>query len=794
MTMPRALKITLWFIVSTGAVILLLISMTWWLLMGSHAQLEGTASVQGLENPTTVRRDAQGLVTIDAQSRLDIAFGLGFVHAQERFFQMDLLRRNSAGELSELFGAPAVEFDRDIRRHQFRKRAVAALPVLPDAQRALLDSYTAGVNQGLTSLGAKPFEYYLLQTTPQAWQAADSLLVVYSMYMDLQDEWGETERSLAALNDLLPADWFQFLTPEGGQWDATLDGGDSTYQGQIPSQPLRSFQSDELAALNSHYQDASLPGSNNWSVSGQLTKHGAALVADDMHLGLNVPNIWFRASWVLPESKRRITGATLPGTPVMIVGSTQKIAWGFTNAYGDFSDLIRLQTDAENSQYLTPAGWRAFVIDEEVIRIKGAPSQKVAVKNTQWGPVIGEDHFGNSLAMRWVAHDPEGVNLGLFDLEQAENVEQALVIAAQTAIPGQNFNVGDADGNIGWTLMGRLPNRVGYASQRAKQLPADWSDGKMGWQGFVPAQDFPRITNRDRLWTANARIVSGEALRLVGDGFGALGARQQQIRDRLQAADQFVETDFLKLQLDDEALFLARWQSLLMLILSDNDLTADPIFIDIKRYVEQWQGRAAADSVRYLFVKRFREQVIDQSVGHVLRYVGSKTTDFWSSSIDNKIEYPVWQLITEQPAHQIPAPFQSWDAFLKAQAIQVYLQLTLPDTGLNEQTWGNHNQLAIRHPLSSALPSLAFLLDMEKQPMSGDTYMPRVQSSDFGASQRMAVSPGHEEDGYFHMATGQSGHPLSPFYRAGHQDWVEGKPTPFLPGGDAYVLRLVPQP
>ena len=792
MKLPLTLKVIAGVIATIAVCILLLLALVWWLLAGSRAQLDGIARVHDLNHPITIKRDIQGLVTLTADSRTDIAFGLGFVHAQERFFQMDLLRRNSAGELSELFGPLAADFDSNIRIHQFRKRASAVVSTLVDDEKALLEAYTQGVNEGLSSLRTKPFEYYLLQTSPQPWQLTDSILVVYSMYMDLQDEWGETERSLAALNDLLPADWFAFLTPSGGQWDATLDATDQIYQGKIPLQPLKSFQTNELAMVTTRYEDASLPGSNNWSVSGEFTKHGAALVADDIHLGLNVPNIWFRASWQLPDTNRHITGATLPGTPLMIVGSTEKIAWGFTNAYGDFSDLIRLQTNAEGSEYLTSDGWQPFVFDEELINVKGASTQKVTVKNTRWGPVIGEDHFGNKLAMRWVAHDTTGVNLSLFGLEQAESVEQALAIAAKTAIPGQNFNVGDAQGHIGWTVMGRIPDRFGYGSVSAKHLPADWSNGQMGWRGLLAADDYPKITNLGRLWTANARVVGGDSIQMIGDGFGALGARQQQIRDRLQASDQFNEAQFLQIQLDDEALFLARWQTLLLLLLSDDALTDDPLIADLRIQVEQWQGHAAKDSVGYLLVKRFREQVIDQTVGHIFRYVGAKTTDFWSTTVDNKVEYPVWQLITEQPERHIPAPYASWDGFLRAQAIDIYARYATPETGLKEQTWGKYNQLSIRHPLSSAIPSLAFLLDMETQPMAGDTYMPRVQTPDFGASQRMAVSPGHEQDGYFHMATGQSGHPLSPFYRAGHEDWVSGYPSPFLPGADAYVLQLVP--
>jgi penicillin amidase len=201
---------------------------------------------------------------------------------------------------------------------------------------------------------------------------------------------------------------------------------------------------------------------------------------------------------------------------------------------------------------------------------------------------------------------------------------------------------------------------------------------------------------------------------------------------------------------------------------------------------------ADADSVGYLLVKRFRERVIDQTVGHVYRHVAQQANEFWMGRVDNKVEYPVWKLVSEQPEQHLPIGFDSWGDFLISMALEVNGQIADPETGLAEQTWGNHNSLAITHPLSSALPILSNFLDMPEQPMSGDTFMPRVQARSSGASQRMAVSPGHEEDGYFHMPAGQSGHPLSPFYRAGHEDWVNGRPSPFLPGETEYVLELLP--
>lgn len=766
----------------------------WWQLNGSLASLEGEHPFRGLNATVTIERDAQGIPTITSSNRPDTAFALGVLHAQERFFQMDTLRRNSAGELSALVGEAAIKHDTRIRLHQFRQRAERAVAALGTQERRLLNAYVQGVNQGLTRLSSPPFEYRLLQVQPEPWQPEDSILALYSMYLRLQPEWNERERSLAVMRDLLPEDWYHFLTPRGGQWDAPLHG--DAYEGvaDFPVTPLVELQSGQQAGAWS-YRDGITLGSNNWSVGGDLTNYAAGMVANDMHLGLSVPNIWYRASWTLPGDGRRITGATLPGTPAMVVGSNEHIAWGFTNSNGDFHDSILLQTNADNTDYLTEDGWQPFQVETETVEIKDGGSVDIEVRLTRWGPVIDEDHFGNLLALRWVAHDTEGANFDLLRMEKANTVYDALDIAATTGIPGQNLNVVDRRGNLAWTIMGRLPKRFGFeAAGVSPELPADWSTGELGWEGYLSANEFPSVINPDhnRVWTANARIVSGELLDKVGWGDYALGARQQQIRNRLFDQNRFEERDFLDLQLDDRAVFLERWHRLLLAVLNDEAVEQRPELAKLKEYTLQWQGRASKSSVGYLAVKRFREQVIDQTVGQVYRYLSNASNAFWPGRVDNFIEYPVWALINQQPERHLPAGYRDWTEFMTAMAARTLEQITSNGAPLADQTWGKANTLAIKHPLADSLPFLSRWLNMPAEPMNGDTFMPLVQGPSVGASQRMVVAPGKEENGIFHMATGQSGHPMSPYFDRGHRDWVEGQSSPFLPGPTEWRMELVP--
>ncbi|MEX1056344.1 MAG: penicillin acylase family protein, partial [Natronospirillum sp.] len=263
-------------------VVIAAVAFVYWQLSGSLAQLDGDQRHSALRGVVTVDRDAQGIPLIQAQARPDTAFALGYLHAQERFFQMDLLRRNSAGELSALFGTVALAHDRQLRLHQFRQRADQALAALPPDQRTILDAYVIGVNHGLSTLRSKPFEYHLLGATPEPWVASDTLLTVHSMYLDLQPNWNEEENSRAALRDHLPEDWVAFMLPEGGLWDAPIQGATMIFDASLPERPLASFGTRSASVTGWTYEDLVHYGSNSWSVGGDHTEHGGGLLANDM--------------------------------------------------------------------------------------------------------------------------------------------------------------------------------------------------------------------------------------------------------------------------------------------------------------------------------------------------------------------------------------------------------------------------------------------------------------------------------------------------------------------------------
>jgi len=752
--------------------------------------LEGSARVAGLGAPVEVERDALGVPTVRGEGRSDVARALGFLHAQDRFFQMDLLRRRAAGELAELFGKVALPVDRRTRRNRFRDLAHRVVAGAPGWQRDLLSAYADGANAGLAALGARPFEYLVVGAEPAPWRPEDSVLVLLAMFIDLHGEEDALEASLAALAEALPAPWFALLAAPGTEWDAPLQGGPLATP-PLPGPEVLDLRGASIAPVPEIRERAS-PGSNAWAVSGRHSGHGGALVADDMHLRLGVPAVWYRASLAWPEEgrARRVTGVTLPGTPALVAGSNGAVAWGFTNSYGDWQDLVTVERDpSDPGRYLAPGGPRAFSRVAEVIRVKGLPDEPLEVVGTIWGPLLPEQPFGRLRALSWTAHHPEAVNLELMRLEGVSTVEEALAVANRSGLPAQNFVCGDRDGRIAWTLAGRIPRRVGLDGR----VPASWADGRRRWEGWLAPDEVPRIVDPPggRLWTANARTLGGEGLRLMGDGGYALGARARQIRDGLAASERFAERELLAMQLDDRALFLERWHALLLGLLTPEAAAADPRRPEVRRLLLAWGGRASAGSVGYRLVRAFRLAAHARTLAPFHALARGRDPRYAPEHL-TQLEGVVWRLVSERPAHLLPPGHQSWEALLLASLDDVLLALPGGGERLALRTWGERNTAAIRHPLSRAIPVLGPLLDMPADPLAGDENMPRVAAPDFGASERFVVSPGREEAGLFHMPGGQSGHPLSPFYRAGHEAWVRGEPTPFLPGAVAHRLRLVP--
>jgi penicillin amidase len=788
------------------AVLVLLVAAAVYLtLRGSLPQLDGQVRAPQLHASVRISRDARGVPTLEAADRLDLAFATGFVHAQDRYFQMDLSRRLAAGELSELFGRVALEQDRNIRLFRFRSVARAVVAALTPEQRGVIEAYTRGVNAGLAALHSRPFEYWVLGQKPAAWLPEDSLLVTYAMWWDLQASGLRREIVRREINARLggaecAAGWkcaLQFLYPPGTSWDAP-EFTDAAAAGAValPGASVLDVR-DSVPRANSPAPTVRTPavGSNSWAVAGRLTTTGSALIANDMHLGQRVPPVWYHLRLkTTPHGEQAgldLNGVTLAGTPLLVAGSNGHIAWGFTNSYGDWLGVTAVPCEEVGEHALKSAqGELALSVVSEEIRVHGEPAVPLSVKSAPQGVLLRADPeqhtcwFGS-----WLAQLPEATNLNLMQLEGVSSVEEAVALAPAIGIPHQNVVLGDAQGHIGWTIFGRIPEDTG-PTRAGRGAP--WT---------TPA-DHPRIIDPPlgRLWTANARVASdAHQLELIGGAVATLGAqynlgaRAGQIRDDLLAlAGNVTPAQMLSIQLDDRALFLTRWRTLVLSLLDADAVQDHPQRAQFRQLVEQWNTRASVDAVGYRLVRAFHDRTEEAVWDMLLAALQIGAEEGEGSGAPGQFEGPLWQLLTERPLHLLAKRYADWPDFLRVQLDATISGLKDSCPQLEHCTWGAHNTVRIRHPLSRALPGLGWLLDMPTLELPGDHDMPRVQDGAFGASERFAVSPGHEEQGYLHIPGGQSGHPLSPYYRAGFLAWARGEARPFLPGPPEHTLILTP--
>jgi penicillin amidase len=783
--------------IGAAAAVLLLAALTLGigLLRASLPRLEGASSEPGLTSVVRITRDSRGVPTIEAANRLDLAYATGFVHAQDRYFEMDLSRRLAAGELAELFGRVALEQDRKARLFRFRSVAREVIAQATAAERAVIEAYARGVNAGLAGLAGRPWEYWVLGQPPVPWRAEDTVLVEHAMWWDLQVNGLRREILRQEINARLGgpqcgADWkcaLGFLYPAGTSWDAPAAPASAAAvaaaQAPVPAAEVLDVRNGSAAATvpESAPRAPAAAGSNSWAVAGRLTATGAALIANDMHLGQRVPPVWYHARLRIVSSAAAaaldLNGVTLPGAPVLVAGSNAHIAWGFTNSYGSWLGVTKV-----------PCGTVALSVVREEIRVHGQAAVVLEVKSAPAGVLLRADEAQHSCWFgSWLAQQAAATNLGLLALERATSVAEALALAPGMGIPHQNVVIGDAQGHIGWTIYGRIPEDTGATRAR-------------GGAPWTTTADHPRIVDPPlgRIWTANARVATDDhQLQLIGGDVATLGAeydlgaRAGQIRDDLLALQgKVTPADMLRIQLDDRAVFLARWRTLLLGVLDTEALRDHPRRAQVRQLIASWNARASVDSVGYRLVRAYHDRT-QQAVWDML--LAGLHLPAQDAAPPAQFEGPLWQLVTAQPLHLLAKTYPGWPEFLRAQVDATIAELGASCPELAHCAWGAHNMVRIRHPLSRALPWLASFLDMPTVELPGDHDMPRVQDGAFGASERFAVSPGHEQDGYLHLPGGQSGHPLSPYYRAGFGQWALGTPLSFLPGPAEHTLTLTPK-
>ena len=529
-------------------------------------------------------------------------------------------------------------------------------------------------------------------------------------------------------------------------------------------------------------------------VAAPRTQSGLPILANDPHLNLRVPNIWYRIaySWRLAASEpaNYVCGVSVPGAPPMVIGSNGHVVWGLTFPYIDADDVVLIETKENDSNlYRSPQGWRPFENCSESIRIRGRDPELFKFQTTVWGPIIGRTPDGTLQALHQIVDQNGTINLNRMQLETAKTTEEALGIAKISGIPNLNFLVADSSGKIGWTIMGPIPRRIGFDGR----LPVSWSDGSCRWDGWYAPDEYPECcgANLDLIWNANNRMVGGTEFSKLGDGGYDRGARARQIRDDLRQLQSATPQDMLDIQLDDRALFLERWHDQLLSTLSKTGALSNGERVEFQRRLGDWSGRADVGSIAYRLVREYRDEVARRVFEPISEAVKSIYPGFSYDYL--KFEDPLWSMIESQPVNLLDRKYENWNALFLSAVDAVIQKIKAQKDGYSRYTVGERNATQIRHPMGAAIPQLGPWLNMTVDQLPGDRFdMPRIQASSFGSSMRMAVSPGQEKEGYLIMAGGESGNPLSPHYRDCHEAWVTNTRTPFLPGVATHKILLQP--
>jgi len=790
----------MWRILRNALILLLLIVVllaagTAGLLWSTLPPTTQEAHIQGLGAPVAVGFDADGIPRIRAANDTDAAAALGFVHARDRMFQMELMRRAASGRLSELAGPATLPIDRMMRVLGLRRRAEADLPLLPADTRAVLDAYARGVNAWIALRGRRAAPEFLLLGAPEPWTPVDSLLWGETMGLWLSTNW-RTELSRLALAGKT-AQWkIDTLWPpdaEAGHPEASLPAprhADAA-PGNLPG-PGQDVLAEHLLALLPRFPALFTQpdtASNAWAVDGAHSATGAPLLAGDPHLAFGFPGIWYLARIDTPDTT--LAGATAPGVPFLVLGRNRAIAWTFTTTGADTEDVF-IETPVGTDSYATPDGPRHFVIRHEIIEIKGQPEQLLAVRETRHGPVISDLDAGNGpiLAVSMASLQPGNTAAaGLRALNLARSVAEAGRAATEITAPIQNLTVADRAG-IGLFVTGRVPiRRTGDGS-----APVQGADGAHDWIGWASGEQLPHIVApaSGHLVNANERVAPADFPVFLGrDWFGDWRARR--IRELLTAAPRPTPADFARMQLDVVSL-LAR--DLLPRLLAVH--AVDPRAAAALDLLRHWDGNMTRDLPQPLIFTAWLERFIDL----VLRDAGIPLTDAGPHS--------------EFAAYVLSPPGARWCGGDCTVALRAALEVAVTDLAARfgpdpaAWRWGQSHQAVFTNPFLSRLPLLGrwtnFRIESPGDDATIDRGVPARGSfeSVHGPAFRAVYDLADLDRSLFVVAPGQSGNPLSSHAADFLRRWRDGEtvmlgpgmPGPGRPGPTAATaiasIRLLP--
>jgi penicillin G amidase len=807
-----ALRLLLWFF---AFAVLIFAATIWWLVYRPLPQLDGRVSVGGLQGEVTVERDKWGVPHIRAGSVEDMAEAQGYVMAQDRLWQMDLLRRVGRGQLSEILGAVTVPVDKEFRVLNLGRAARRDYEQMDPERRKVMDAYARGVNEFIERHGANlPMEFTLLRYQPTPWQPADSLVIAGYMYRTLADS-RHSERNRAIITAKVSPDIAKDLFNEASSLDHfvvgdpnlekslhdmseadsdededDMDFDDVIKAGRTTQAPPGEMAAPDITSLlamdvkewlrQSQRDIRHSLGSNNWVVSGAHTATGKPLLANDTHLELSIPPIWYEIHVTAPGWN--VKGFTLPGAPLVVIGHNDRLAWGFTNNGADVQDLyIETFNPANPGEYRVNGQWKKADVFDEVIKVRGGADEHIRLVVTRHGPIV-EQERDKYYAMRWTALEPGGLTNSYFGLGKAQNWNEFLEIMKTVWGPAQNAVYVDVDGNIGYIMAARVPIR----KKGRGDVPVPGDTDEYEWTGYIPFEQLPKSFNPESgfIVTANARVVGPDYKPYLTDKWEE-PYRTARIYDLLHDKHDLRPEDMLKVQTDAYSIphvFLAEQ-------LAAAAQAAPPKDVRTKKLIDQskdWNGIADANST----VVAFLNTTMYGALNLILEEQLGKDAERFNWRKLNFLQ----RTLRERPAKWLPAQYKNYDELLIAAADLAVRRLEerTKDANAENWEWKRFNYLDMLHPLGRE-GLLKKLLSITDQPQSGTDWSPRAASRDHGPAMRFVANPANWDESILLIPTGESGQPGSAHYRDQFSYWLDGKAIygPFSDAGEAKTRRHI---
>ena len=804
--MRKLVRLLIWIL----TVLLVVVAFTaWYFLYRPLPQLDGTLSVPGLKAQVTVDRDNWGVPHIRAASLEDAVEAQGYVTAQDRLFQLDLLRRASRGQLSEIVGPLTLKTDETFRTLGFGRIADREFAAMDSDSRTLLSAYARGVNAFLSShQNNLPLEFSLLHYKPQPWQPTDSLVIAGYMYQTLTGTW-ERELDRAKVLQIVGSDRAKDLYSDEADMDRYVIGdpenpNDGWHASKANEQDDQSDEDDEIVgdsviktsttptrnparsnrtadspadlttalalSINTYLAQSQADiraalGSNNWVVSGDYTDSGKPLLANDTHLELSIPPIWYEIH--LTAGNYNAKGFALPGGPLVVIGHNNYIAWGFTNNGADVQDLyIETLNPAAPDQYKVNGKWQQAHIVDEIIHVKNQSDVRFPVTITRHGPIVREEN-GQRYALKWTALEPGGLGNTYNWTSRANNWHEFKEIMKRVWGPGQNAVYADVAGNIGYLMAARVPIRK--KGHGEVPVPGDTDDYE--WTGYLPFDELPHALNPadGLIVTANARVVGPLYKPYLTDRWEE-PYRTARIHDLLDPKNNLNVEDILKVQTDTYSypeFFLGNQ----LVAAAKNHPPHDPRAQEFVAQAKDWNGIADADSSLVSFLVTLRRAALDLLLEP---YLGKQTSLYtWRSTTF------LQRILTDRPSKWLPPAYKNYDELLSAAAdrsIEMLVEQSNSDR-VSAWQWQNFDSLDMFHPLGRS-GILKSFLSITGKPQSGTRYSIRAATRTHGPSMRFIADLSNWDNSLMLLPAGQSGQPASSHYTDQFSYWYEGKPIP----------------